>query len=356
MNYGVDWSNVREGWAALWQSRHRGRPCMTVMASNGRKSTCPPPVSGEQRWLDPDWLVRSFLDGFESTYYAGEAFPSSLIMAGWVANTYGAVPAFPQETIWCEPIAVDCDRPPAFELDWNSPWFLKVQALHQAVVAAAGRDKFLVGQGCLLPGSDMLGMIIGTEPALLAMAEHPQWTRAAILQLAANGTALRNHFFELARRTNEFWYGNAGWMPMWAPQPFISTQSDISCMMSPEMFETFIVPELDQLGREFGRVWYHLDGQSAFQHLPRLLSLPYMKVIQFIPMAGTANNGPEYMDLYRKIQAAGKIVHIQTPAQNIEPLCRELDPGLLCIDTRCRSPKDADDLLDAAARWTRSRT
>jgi hypothetical protein len=356
MNYGVDWSKAREGWTALWAGRHQGRPCMTVMAPNGRKGTCPPPASGEQRWLDPDWLVRSFLDQFETTYYAGEAFPSGLIMAGWAVNTYGAVPRFPQETIWFEPIAVDWDRPPTFDLDWNSPWLRKVEALHEAVLAAAGRDNFLVGSGCFLPGSDMLAMIIGTEPALLAMAERPAWTRASILKLAANVRAIVKHFFDLARRTHDFWYGCPGWMPFWSPEPFIGAQADISCMMSPEMFETFIVPELDLDGREFGHVWYHLDGQSAFQHLPRLLSLRYIKVIQFTPMSGTPANGPDYLDLYRQIQAAGKIVHIQTPVENIESLCRALDPGLLCIDATCRNPKDADDLLAAAVRWTQTRS
>lgn len=352
MRYGVNWSDAQQGWAALWNGRHRGRPCITVTAPNGKQPSCPPPLSGEQRWLDPDWVVRSFLDAFETTCYAGEAFPSGLIMAGWTVNTYGAMPRFSQETIWFAPISVDWDRPPTFDIDWKSPSFEKVLALHQAVLAAAGRDHFLTGLGCFMSGNDMLGMVLGTETALLAMAERPDWVRAAILKLAANYVAFQRHFCELARRTNDFWYGIPGWMPFWAPEPFLATQSDISCMLSPEMFQTFIVPELDLLGRQFGSVWYHLDGQTALQHLPRLLSLPYIKVIQFTPMAGTPFNGPDHLELYRNIQAAGKIVHILTPVQNVEPLCRGLDPGRLCMDVQCRSVQDANGLLEAAVRWT----
>ena len=136
------------------------------------------------------------------------------------------------------------------------------------------------------------------------------------------------------------------------PEPYAAMQSDISCMLSPEMYEQFVVPELDLVGRAFGNVWYHLDGQDAFQHLPRLLSLPYLRVVQFTPRADTAPNGPAHLDLYRKIQAAGKIVHIALPPENVEPLVRQLDPGLLCLDTGCRSIAEGEALLEAARRWT----
>jgi len=82
------------------------------------------------------------------------------------------------------------------------------------------------------------------------------------------------------------------------------------------------------------------------------LSLPYIKVIQFTPEAGTPHNGPAYLDLYRKIQAAGKIVHIQLPAENVEPLCKALDPALLMMQTGCQSVREADELLASAVRWT----
>lgn len=354
MNYKQNWDEAKEHWCALWEGRHLGRPCITVTAPNGKKAAVPPPVSGEQKWLDPDYIVRSFLARFESTCYGGEAYPSGLIMAGWVTSTYGATPHFPMETIWFEPISVDWDSPPVFQLDWESPWFKKVSAIYEAVLNAAGYDNFLVGPACLMPANDMLAFILGTEQVLLGMAEHPDWISAAIAQLAANWVTLAKHFQKRAQRTHAFWYGNAGWMPFWAPEPFMSTQSDLSCMISPGMFETFIVPELDAISREFRSVWYHLDGQSAFQHLPRLLALSCIKVIQFVPMAGTPSNGPTHLELYKKIQAAGKIVHIQAPKENIEPLCRELDPARLCLDTYCKSPAEAEELLAAARRWTRA--
>jgi hypothetical protein len=351
MRYKTNWPEAKERLTALWEGRVLDRPCISIRAPNGVKVECPPPVSGEQKWLDPDYFIRSLRAEFATTYYGGEEIPSKLIMAGWAANTYGAIPHFPMDTIWLEPVAVDWDSPPSLELDWNSPWLRKIEALHQAALMEAGRDAFLVGQMCLMPASDMLAFVIGTENVLLAMAEHPEWTRQALDKLTRNWIALIRHFERRAAATHEFWYGIPGWMPFWAPEPFVSTQSDISCMISPGMFAEFVLPELEMVGREFKHVWYHLDGQSAWQHLDRLLALPYLKVLQFTPMSGTAPNGPDYLDFYRRAQAAGKILHLNLPAANIEPLVKALDPARLLLETWCASVRDAEELLAAAGRW-----
>ena len=353
MKYRDDWPEARDRWQALWEHRYIKRPCLCIQAPRAKRREFPAPVSGEQKWLDPDYNVRAMLATFESTWYGGESIPSYLLMAGWIVNTYGATPNFPLETIWFESIAVDWKQPPTFAFDFESPWFQKVVALHQAVLAAAGREDFLVGSPCLLPGNDLLPLIIGSEEFLTSLKDRPRWTRDAILQLAKNQVAVHRHFHRLQSAATEYWYGNAGWMPFWAPELFVGTQSDISCMLSPEMFDEFVRPELDLLGREFKNVWYHLDGQSAFQHLPQLCSLPYLKVIQFTPEPTGPPNGLDHLALYRAIQDAGKIVHIQVPPGNIKPLVRKLDPRLLCIFTGCDRISDAEDLLENTARWVR---
>jgi hypothetical protein len=117
------------------------------------------------------------------------------------------------------------------------------------------------------------------------------------------------------------------------------------------MFDRFVVPELDVYGSDGGALWYHLDGGDARQHLPRLLSLPYMRVVQYTPAPCEPPNGPAHLPMYRQIQAAGKIIHIELPRQNVEPLLRELDPGLLMLQTYCPSRADGERLLEQSAGW-----
>jgi len=325
------------------------------MAPNGKQWPGPILRKVEDQWLDPDFIVRRAIATFETTYYGGEAIPSTLNLTLWASNTYGATPHFTAETIWFDPIKVDWDHPPTFELNWDDPYFHKCMAIHKAMLKAAGKDNFMIGGGGSLASADMLAFVIGTENVLLAMAERPEWTRQAILQLTKNWIALTSRFQEVSKQTNNFWYGPPGWMPLWAPEPFVVMQSDISCMIAAEMYDRFIVPELELSAQAFNNIWYHLDGQSAFQHLPRLLSLPYIKVIQFTAEVNTPPNGPAYLELYKKIQAAGKIVHIELPAENVEPLCKALDPARLMMQTGCQSIREADELLASAVRWTRGR-
>ncbi len=87
------------------------------------------------------------------------------------------------------------------------------------------------------------------------------------MSIAESQIQLHREFAELAAQTHAYWYGNAGWMPFWAPEQYVATQSDVSCMLSPEMYDAFVLPELDALARRFTNVWYHLDGHDARQHL-----------------------------------------------------------------------------------------
>ncbi len=353
MRYKENWDEARERYCALWEGRCLDRPCIAVTAPRPGEWSYPQAQTPEQLWFDPEFVLASAQARMASTYWGGESIPSKLLMAGWVV-CHGATPHFHWNTIWHEPLRIDWEHPPSLALDWDDPWLLRYQELYQTFLDAAGWDDFLVGRPCLLPGNDILVALMGNDEFLINLVDRPTWMHDAICTLAENYCTLFHHFSTLAEKTHAFSYGNAEWMTFWAPEPYMSTQSDVSCMLSPEMFDEFVLPELAILGREFGKLWYHLDGSQAFQHLPTLLSQPFMKVMQFVPEPFVPPNGPEWLDLYRRIQAAGVIVHVQVSPEQVEPLIRNLDPGLLCLDTWCGSIAEADELLASAVRWTRT--
>ncbi|MHB9026854.1 MAG: uroporphyrinogen decarboxylase/cobalamine-independent methonine synthase family protein [Armatimonadota bacterium] len=353
MRYKPDWDEAEAHWTALWEGRNSDRPCLCVVAPAGERISPParPPESWRQ-WFDPEWVLSSVRAALANTYWGGEAIPSHLLMGGW-AFCYGAKLTCHPTTIWHDPIPVDFDAPPNFSVEWDDPWIQRYMEVYQAVLDEAGWDNFLIGKPCILPGNGLLAGILGGERFLTALFDHPEWMREAILQIARGQVAVRRRFADLVKPRHRFWYGNAGWMPFWAPEAYFSTQSDVSCMLSPDMYAEFILPELALYIREFGALWYHLDGSRALQHLPALLALPGLRVIQFTTEPDVPPNGPAWLDFYQQVQQAGKIVHISLPAENIEPLVRQLDPALLCLDTWRPTPAEADALLADARRWTR---
>ena len=360
MKYKPDWPEAAERWSLLWEGKHKGRPAMVVTAPRAEGATrLPVPACSEPEryWLDSAYVIPRALNSLSGTAWLGEAVPSFLFMGGWVTMAHQCAPIFPDDlgTIWFEPMAFDLDRPPEFVLDSDNPWLCKYERLLDAILNIAGRDDFMVGGHCALPGNDMLPLMMGTENFLVALAESPEWIEAAIGQLASNWAAIKKRIRERVSASHDFPYGVAGWAPFWGPQPFAFWQSDVSCMVSPAMYEQFILPDLDVAGNAFGKVWYHLDGAGAVKHLPAILSRDFVRVVQYVTGAGSEPNGPAYLDLYRAIQAAGRIVHVGLPAENVEPLVRELDPGLLCLHVYCKDEQEARELLDAAPRWTAAR-
>lgn len=354
MRYKPDWPEARERLTALWEGRCMDRPCIAVRAPSGTKATVPEPETPEQKWLDPDWNVQAALAQIENTWWGGEAIPSYLLLAGWVL-CLGGTPLFDMETIWHKPRSVDFTKPPPFKSETEDPWARQFGACYSALAEAAGKDDFLVGQPCLLPANDLLSSLMGPERFLTGLIDEPQWMADAIVQGARSQAAAQKHFCALIAGRHDFWYGHAGWMPFWAPEQYGGTQSDCSCMLSPEMFDRFIVPELDVYAHECGAIWYHLDGADARQHVPTLLSLPCLRVMQYTPAPCEPPNGPEHLDLYREIQAAGKIVHVDVPAENVEPLVKGLDPALLMLQAACHTIDEGEELLAAARRWMGSR-
>lgn len=274
-------------------------------------------------------------------------------MADWVI-CLGGTPRFDPDTIWYARREVDFGRDSPFRHDPSSPWVARYIALARALCEASQRDGFFTGRIGGLPANDLLSMQMGTERFLLALVDHPDWMAAAILAGARDLLGARRELQARLPDRGEHWCSPSGWVPFWAPRPYLVTQSDVSCMLSPGMFDRFVVPELDVLGAEHGALWYHLDGGDALQHLPRLLSLPCLRVVQYTPTPSEPPNGPAHHGLYRAIQAAGRIVHIELPPENVEPLVRELDPGLLMLQTRCANRDEGERLLERSVGWTRA--
>lgn len=345
MKYKADWPAAKERLTALWYGKDAERPALAVMAPSGRNVKGPgSPATPEQKWADPRWLVQAARATMESTWWGGEAIPSSLLMCGWFC-CLGGTPRMDMRTIWFEHMEVDFDSAPAFRFDPTNPWVRQYEQCYLAMAEAAGRDDFLLGQPCILPANDLLSMLMGTENFLIALHDHPQWIAEAIRQGAAVQAEARSYFQRLLQPRHEFWYGIGGWMPFWAPQPFMSTQSDVSCMLSPEMYDRFVVPELELYSRKMGPLWYHLDGGDARQHLPRLLSLPYLRVLQYTPAPCEPSNGLDHLPMYRKVQAAGKIVHIHLPKENVLGTAKALDKRLLMMQTGVASIAEGEQLL-----------
>jgi 5-methyltetrahydrofolate--homocysteine methyltransferase len=103
--------------------------------------------------------------------------------------------------------------------------------------------------------------------------------------------------------------GTSSWAPMWAPGKMYILQSDFSYMISPEMFERFVLPDLRQCCDYLDYSFYHLDGRGQIPHLDLILDIENLDGVQWIPGEGSGEP-QDYIDLLKKIIDAEKLCQV----------------------------------------------
>ena len=97
-------------------------------------------------------------------------------------------------------------------------------------------------------------------------------------------------------------------------------------MISPDMFKEFILPELmEEIEWLDGKTIFHLDGPGALKHLDMLLEIPKLAGIQWVYGAGQPT-AAYWVPVLKKIQAAGKLIHIHIVPEDLDVLLEEIKP------------------------------
>ncbi len=210
------------------------------------------------------------------------------------------------------------------------------------------KGRFIVSPPGQFENIDLLNMLRGHEETMLDLAMNPEQRKARLREMRDLSEENNNHFQRLIeKRQGEVGY--VSWTGLWSRQVFRCAQADAAACLSPEMFEEFVLPELDVIGERYGQVHYHTCGYK--QHLELCLSRSYMKVIQDSPSCKEPGNGPAHLEFYRRVQEARSCLDLDAGAEHVEFLIRHLRPEGLHIGTWVNSITEAEELLDNAARW-----
>jgi hypothetical protein len=141
------------------------------------------------------------------------------------------------------------------------------------------------------------------------------------------------------------------WLRLWSPGRFYAVHNDFSYMISERMFCDLFLPAIERQTQYLDHAVYHVDGVSAFRHVPALLELPRLQAFQILPGAGKP--GPlHYLDTLRLVQAAGKNLHITISPHEVEIALDLLSARGLFIEACCETEEQAQALLKDAEKWS----
>lgn len=360
MHYKDDWPQARERFLAFWDGEIVDRCCIAVQAPrHGSHYVRPePPQSPDELsrwWLDPEDNLERMVAQFEGTYYGGEAYPATTMCLGAsvMAAFFGSTAELRPETVWYHPVIEDWEST-RLSFDKAADPLYRVTIEATRYYAQESRGRYLVSLPELGSASDDLSLMRGMQPLVLDMIQQPEPIRAALALLADTWVELNEELYAIAAEAND---GGCPieWMQTWAPGPHYQMSCDFSAVLSPSLFDEFIVPELRTYLRVNEYAVYHWDGPDAVKYLDSLLAIDEIDAIQWTQGAGSPPaSDPRWIGGYRKIQAAGKKLILPfVEIGEVETLLSQLSSRGLLVGTAAPSEEEARSLLRKVERWTR---
>jgi len=356
--YKPDWPQAKKRLTAWWNCQLRGgRPAIQIQAPREKPLPHGPdpgdPVSPEQRWLDVEWRLARAEYSFAHTACLGEAFPyfRTEIGPGSLALHLGSRATLQMNTVWYEPCLPSLADTEEIRRDPDEPfWRVTTELARDAV--RRGRGKYLVSIPDLIENLDTLASLRGTWELLADLVEAPAHVHRLLTQIQRHWFDVFDIIYDVIRDEKD---GGSCFtaFQIWGPGKTAKLQSDISCMLSPEMFREFAIPGFREQTEWLDYSLYHLDGPGAIRHLDTLLDLPELNAIQWVPGAGAAPvHDPEWFPLYRRIREAGKgLLFTSVRADKLETLYKEFGPAGVMAACQVGTEAEGRRLLDESAKW-----
>lgn len=353
--YKQDWEQVKELYRAWWQQEQQAA---LISVTAPKTST-----GGMGSWNNWEFVrapdptaVESKLERFRNycsnTFFGGTAFPLL-----WLNLGPGVLAAYltdhllydpKTETSWFE-VGLDWDAITSMEFDEGNGWWQYTKQVTTMAVEES-RGEFVVGVTDLGGIMDVIASLRTTQQLLMDLYDNPD----QISSVSAWITDIWHKCFdELTEIVAASGSGFSAWMGLWHEEAWYPIQCDFSALISPAMFERFVLPQLEEQVRRLPASIYHLDGPGELPHLDMLLEIDGIQGIQWVPVRFNEYLTSESIALFKKIlQKKNLVMHIpdwKTVLELLEVLPHQ---GLL-LATSCKTEAEAKYLLESAAELRR---
>jgi len=356
-----DISEARRRWQAFWQGELIERPLVVVTAPQpvpAKTMEAPATLgsSGRGRYYDsifgnPAETAAGVVAQAAATYWGGEAVPTYEPAFGpdQFAAFLGAELYYSPDsdsTSWVKPFVEDWERVLPLTVEGH-PWYERMMLfLRTLSETAAGR--VVIGHLDMHGNMDALAAIRGPEQLCLDLMDQPEVIDRA---MASVRSLYPKVYLDVEKASRQDRTGSSCWIPAYCEGRYAVIQCDFITMISPEMFRRWVGPALEEEAAFLDHCIFHLDGPGALKHLPDILAIKDIDVIQWVPGAGQPPL-PEWIDLLEKIQKAGKGLHISTSPEHIKWFHSRLKPEKVFYQTRVKTPAEAEELLAWLKRHT----
>lgn len=350
MLYRDHWEDLKLHMTGFWEREVMERCSTAITVKNpGYRD-----FGDHNFYFDTEEADRMWRGRFEHHHYFGEALPCLFPYFGTagIAEYTGCKPERTPRTTWFMPWMTE-DEPDASQITYRCPdaFRLQKEAIANLIDLSGGDYLVSVTDNCGI--LDALSAIRGMDNLMTDMLLHPEFVEESVRRLLPIYKQTQDELFDLVRENND---GSVqSWMHLWAPARMAQMQCDLSVMISPEIFNRFVMPELEELCDFLDYPIYHFDGQEQIRHLDSLLSLKNLRAIQWTPVAGQPRTS-DFLPVLQRIQKAGKNLVLFPEPDEVVPLLDHLScRGLHLSIDGLRTDEEARDMLHIIEQHSKDR-
>ncbi len=287
----------------------------------------------ENELPDFEKFVNAQIENVKKREYLGISYPvlphlwgsrgTPMVMSAYL----GCKVIFREETVWFEKFITDWKKV-KFEFNPENWWVKASRRLIEKQLEKIN-DEFLIWLPDFGDALTCLSLMRGAENLLIDIVEKPKIILEKIDEFLSVWIKIHDFFHNIYKSKLQ---GDSS-IFLWAPGKTYFCQCDFSTMISPKLFEKFVVYELEKLKDYLEYMVWHLDGPDEIKHLDILLSLPYIKTIQIVPGAGKPHCASSlWLPIIKKILRKGKGVHVYaTNKEEFEILVKNFPSGNIII-------------------------
>jgi len=314
------WQRIKDD-NRRWWAGDLGRPLLAFTVS-GREPGRPEPKLPAVRppymydlTIPAEDIVDCWDYRLSCQKFLGDAYPRIWpnLGPGVAAAMMGAEVEVHERTVWFGPAEPRGIADIHLAYDADNIWLRRIKDICRAAVHRwAGLVQ--VGMTDLGGNLDMLSSFRPGEGLLLDLYDHPEEVKRLLWEAHEAWHAYFADINEVLQPLNP---GYSTWDGVFSERPYYILQCDFCYMISSEMFDRFVKPELAASCDRLGNTIYHLDGVGQLPHLDSLLEIKALGGVQWVPGTGKPT-GEHWLDVYAKIGAAGKRIwlaaHIGEPS------------------------------------------
>lgn len=340
---------------AFWRRECIGRPAIKVVVTSPWPE-CPfQHIPIREREMLPEYHAWRIKMGVEHTQYLAEGAPGYHV---WWASSLMHLPALvgahyeyseSHNTVWVVPMERDflAEEPPRWD---PHHWLIKkLDACSDAACAAVAGRGFITPP-LLLDPLTTIAQMRTEQQFCMDLLERPEavnrWARA----LAEIYAQLYERYYRRAGFGASLCFFN-----VLAEGRSEGVQCDTAVLLSPEMYDEFVLPDLRKISDYMDMCLYHLDGVEQMRFLEQIKSCPHIKGIQWNP-ATYGYEPSKHLPLLHRIQDLGLCLHLSCEPHEAVLAARELKPeGLFLTLKGFRSLDEARATVRAIEQAARER-